>query len=124
MSRKKNNNTFELSYYQIRKVCELMVKKYNHLYIKIDRSPYNPDESFYLRFMLKGYTTSLRISNHHTKLTAAGGGIRNLIVNEFTTVSTVTSKCERAIKDLFYKIEAIKIDSLYKTIENKRRTFE
>lgn len=118
--KKEMNKAFQLNYENLKALCDRFLKGNKLFSIKIDHSCNKTSNSFYLRFFYCGDTTSLRVSDHNTKLTEIGGGIRNLVIDgSVRTYAVYTKICETA-RDLRHKNQRLKIDRLFEEIRSKK----
>ena len=117
---KKNKDKFVLNYENLKALCDQYMKEYKGFKIHIDHSCNKTSNSFYVRFFYKGYTTSLRVSDHDTKMTKIGGAIRNLIIDDVRTYAVYSKICE-AGRDLKCKEKHSRIDRLFKEIEREKK---
>lgn len=99
-------------------MCNYFISKHPNVKISIEKSPYLNHNSFYLRFYIGKISCSLRISDHDTRLTSLGGGIRNIIVGKSTKNIVILNKFEETLKTLKWKIHRIKFDEIFKNIKN------
>lgn len=109
---------FILNYENLTKLCDDILIKFPKVKLKIEKSPNKMSNSFYLRFYLCNVSTSLRISDHNTRLTDIGGGIRNIVVDKTTTDGMIMNKIYEAIYALQRKLSRVHIEELYDKIKD------
>lgn len=107
---------FILTYENLLTTCQKVLAKYPDVKLKIEHSPNQNSNSFYLRFYLGKTNSSLRVSDHETTLTEQGGGIRNIVIGKHTKSSAVEAKIIESINALKYKIHQVHMTDLYKKI--------
>ena len=85
--------------------------------IKLEQSP-NKNNSFYFYFIHNDYSTGLRISDHDTKLTEGGGGIRNIVIDEYSTYNMLYVKVKETIQALKKKEKHVNLEKLFDKIKH------
>lgn len=108
---------FILNYENLSKLCDKVLVKFPRVKIKIEKSPNKMSNSFYLRFYVSNVSTSLRISDHNTQLTSIGGGIRNLVVDKYTSNGTVVGRLCETIYSLNKKAHNSHLEELFDRIK-------
>lgn len=113
---------FDLNDTNVTKYCNYFTHIHPEIHIEIEKSPNENHNSFYIRMYLNednSKCTSLRISDHHTKLTLEGTGIRNIIVSKNTKGQSIINMLEKTYDALLYKTRMQNLEKLYDNIREK-----
>ena len=103
---------FKLNQENLEKELKLIHKENPDIEIHLTKSPNQTSNSYYIRFIYKEQSCSLRISDHFTKLTAAGGGINNLTIGKRTKISYIRISLQKVIETLRYKTTLVTLDKI------------
>lgn len=112
---------FVLSKNNIILLCIYFQEQHQDIYIELKQSPNENSNSFYLYFHLGEISACLRISDHNTKLTAVGGGTRNIIIKKGIKYNDVYTQMCNAVKDLKRRLQYIQTKNIFKEVENEKK---
>ena len=112
---------FILSYENVLAVCNKVLLKYPKVKAEIEKSPNKDSNSCYVKFYLDNVSNAVRVSDHNTRLTGIGGGIRNIVVDKHTTQGMVFNIMLEALVALERKAYRVRINSLFAEISKLKK---